>query len=80
MAWYKHAQYLVNKTSDAFDTLHAPGTATPYSGIYRCEGCGHELVSEEKKPLPPQNHRQHEPRHGAIRWRLIVFADHDAKT
>lgn len=77
MALYKYAQCLVPANNNEFDVVHTPGTPTPFSGIYRCEGCGHEVVSEESKPLPPQNHPQHGSHHGAIRWRLIVYAKHN---
>lgn len=79
MAWYKCAEYLQKNRSDGFDTDHVPGAPTPYSGIYRCMGCGREAVSEENKPLPPQNHHQHPNPQGAIRWRMIVYADHEPK-
>jgi hypothetical protein len=79
MARYKYAHFLGALASDAFDQLHTPGSDTPFSGIYRCDGCGREVVAEFKKPLPPQNHHQHLPVQGLIRWRLIVFADHQPK-
>jgi len=73
MALYKKAEYLAQSTSDAFDALHSPGTQTPHSGIYRCEGCGHEIVSEGGKTFPPQNHHQHTVAQGTIRWRMTVY-------
>jgi len=71
-ALYKYPQFL--KTSDhaAFDTILEAATQTPYSGIYRCEGCGHCVTSVHPHPLPPQNHHQHTSQQGRIRWRLIV--------
>jgi hypothetical protein len=72
MAQYKNSQYLSSSSDSAFDTLHNPGASTPYSGIYRCEGCGHEVASNAGNPLPPQNHHQHTTTQGSIRWRLIV--------
>ena len=72
MALYKYQQYLSSSGHTAFDQLHEPGTPTPYSGIYRCEGCGHEVTSVHSHPLPPQNHHQHTYGQGAIRWRLVV--------
>lgn len=79
MALYKADTYLNKSTSDEFDKDHRPGDSTPHSGIYRCMGCGREVVSESGKPLPPQNHHQHNQRQGAIRWRLIAYADHQPK-
>jgi hypothetical protein len=80
MALYNDIKYLVRSSdSTAFDALQNPGALTTHSGIYRCEGCGHEVVSEGGKPLPPQNHHQHPTSQGAIRWRMIVYADHRPK-
>jgi hypothetical protein len=79
MAIYKNGAYLTQSTDAGFDTDSKPGSSTPYSGIYRCMGCGREIVSEENKPFPPQNHHQHSGSQGAIRWRLIVYADHTPK-
>jgi len=74
MAQYKYSQFLSQETSTAYDTLHVPGDNTPNSGIYRCEVCGREVCSNKDNPLPPQNHHQHPAGSGAIKWRLIVFA------
>lgn len=79
MASYKEARFLQQSTSDEFDVDRRPGTAAPFSGIYRCMGCGREVASNEDQPLPPQNHHQHAQGQGVIRWRLIVFADHKPK-
>ena len=76
MALYKSSTYLTQSSDDAFDKIYAPGSQTPHSGIYRCEGCGFEIVSEGAKPFPPQNHHQHSPSQGSIRWRMIVYAQH----
>ncbi|HVY19512.1 MAG TPA: hypothetical protein VHA70_05475 [Bauldia sp.] len=80
MATYKHKNILNQSDSDAFDNLHKPGTTAPLSGIYRCHGCGREVASNQDQPLPPQNHHQHKPAQGEIRWRLAVFADHTEKS
>jgi len=71
MAQYKYGQYLTQVNDSAFDSLHKPGEATPHSGIYRCDGCGREIVSESWKIMPPQNHHQHS-NNTPIQWRLIV--------
>jgi hypothetical protein len=71
MALYKYGQFVTASNHAAFDQLHGPGATAPYSGIYRCEGCGKECVSTVGHPLPPQNHHQHNPAR-AISWRLIV--------
>lgn len=72
MAVYKYLQFLEQNDHAAFDTATSPGTHAPYSGIYRCEGCGKNVASNANEPLPPQNHHQHNASQGTIRWRLIV--------
>lgn len=72
MAIYKFAQYLEHSNHRAFDGIHSPGTPTPHSGIYRCAGCGVNEVSTAGHPLPPQNHHQHRPGLGPIRWQIAV--------
>lgn len=72
MALYKYSQFLAVSNHGAFDAIHNPGAETPYSGIYRCEGCGHEVTSVHPHALPPQNHHQHSLAQGKIRWRLVV--------
>jgi hypothetical protein len=74
MALYKYSQFLTVSQDAAFDSIAGPGTTTPHSGIYRCEGCGKEIAANEGNPLPPQNHHQHGPAQGTIRWRLAVYA------
>lgn len=74
MSSYKYPQYLQFNDSSAFDTLLSPGTIAMNSGIYRCASCGDEIAVNKNNPLPPQNHHQHSPGSGPIRWQLIVFA------
>ena len=70
--YYKNSAYLERNNHQAFDAIHEAGTATPFSGIYRCEGCGKCIVSVNPHPLPPQNHHQHTIQQGRIRWRLVA--------
>jgi hypothetical protein len=79
MALYKDGKYLTQSQDAAFDKDYKPGEAVPHSGIYRCMGCGREAACNQGQPMPPQNHHQHTQNQGAIRWRLIVYADHQAK-
>jgi len=72
MAYYKYPQFLLQEQGSEFDTIHEPGQPTPFSGIYRCEGCGLSVTSVTPHPLPPQNHHQHTTQQGRIRWRLVV--------
>src|ERR1700683_2979625 len=59
MALYKYGNYLTSSTDAAFDAEYKPGDIRPHHGIYRCTGCGHEVVSEAGNKLPPQNHHTH---------------------
>jgi hypothetical protein len=59
MAYYKYSQFLKPLDHAEFDEIRGPGTTTGWSGLYRCEGCGKEVVSTSGHPLPPQNHHQH---------------------
>jgi hypothetical protein len=74
MALYKDGDRLQHSSHSAFDAEHVPGTVVENSGIYRCTACGDEVACNKGNPLPPQNHRQHNPAQGAIRWKLLVFA------
>ena len=82
MAWYRYGAYLDHKMDamPAFDTELAPSTPAPFAGIYRCMGCQREIGIAFNHKLPPEDHHQHNPlTQGAIRWKLIVFADHNPK-
>jgi hypothetical protein len=79
MSIYKYNGFLKRSDEAVFDDAYPLGAATPHSGIYRCEECGREIVSEQDKPFPPQNHHQHNAAQGDIQWRLIVYADHEPK-
>lgn len=72
MAQYKYGTHLFQVSSAEFDKDYSPGERTAWSGIYRCMGCGREVVHTTGHPLPPQNHHQHTYSQGSIRWRLIV--------
>ena len=74
MAQYKYSNYLNHSESAGYDKHYGPGENCANSGIYRCEACGDEIASNKGNPFPPQNHHQHAPGLGAIRWKLIVFA------
>lgn len=73
MAIYKYDQFFSKSSDVKFDTLHEPGEAAPHPGIYRCEGCAHEISTANGHTLPPQNHHQHTTTQGRIRWRLIAW-------
>lgn len=72
MALYKYQRFLSSSAHADFDAIHAPGTSAPYSGIYRCTGCGHEAVSTYGNPLPPQGSHVHRAGQGHISRQMIV--------
>ena len=63
------------KFNSVFDTEYKPGETCEYEGIYKCTGCGKEVTIAGGKTLPPQNHHQHSPGQGDIRWQLFVYAE-----
>ena len=73
MALYKNGDLLKHSDHAAFDAILNSGTQAENSGIYRCVGCGDEIAANKGNPLPPQNHHQHAPGQGSIRWQLLVF-------
>lgn len=73
MSLYKHPSFLTQTNDAAFDATHSPGTPAPHPGIYRCTNCGDEIAIAGGHTLPPQNHRQHQPAKGEIKWRLTVY-------
>ena len=79
MALYKRSGYIIQSEDETFDEEYRPGAVATRAGIYRCSGCGREITSEQRKPLPSQDHHEHNESQGAIRWMLIVYADHRQK-
>ena len=74
MPLIKDSQYLRAGYGVAFDYILSPGFHTPFSGIYRCEGCGFEIAAIRGHPLPPDDHKGHALSCGPIRWRLVAQA------
>lgn len=72
MALYKYTNNLHQSSHGNFDKLYSPGDSTPDPGIYRCTACGDEIGIAKGHTLPPQNHHQHKPGAGPIRWKLLV--------
>lgn len=73
MALFAHTGYLRYFDSTAFTHLHGPGDPSPYSGIYKCVACGHEVACAAAQSLPKIAHPQH-PADRTIEWRMIVYA------
>lgn len=77
MTLFRRSNDVEVSISAEFDREYAPGESPKYSGIYRCRGCGCEVVGEKLKPLPLGDHPRHSPAQGAIRWRLAVAAQQE---
>jgi len=77
MALYKDNRFLT-ETNDpsAFEKEYRVGLAPDHSGIFRCVGCGREVVAEKRRKIPTQNDHQHLPSQGPIVWRMIVSTEH----
>jgi hypothetical protein len=71
---FKHGNLFKQQHGPAFDTVHSPGWRVPFSGIYRCCGCGDEIASNKGTIFPSQSHRQHQAGYGAVRWQLVAAA------
>jgi hypothetical protein len=79
MALYKYKNDVTTSTDDAFDRIYRPGDTTPYSGVYRCQSCAVEIVSEQAKPFPPTRacaDHNRKVTSGTITWRMAVYAQH----
>jgi hypothetical protein len=61
--------------SPMFDKEYEPEGTPIHSGIYRCRGCGYEIIAGADMPLPPPKHHRHSPAQGPIRWRLAVAVE-----
>jgi len=72
MVFFRYRNLVHQTDHQAFDALLQPGEATPFSGIYRCEVCGYDIVSSKGLPMPLNAHHHHALTQGPIRWRLIV--------
>ena len=72
MAIYRYPQFLLRVDHTLFETLHAPGTSAPYSGIYRCHVCGQEIVAMRNESLPAADHHDHVIGDGPMRWQLTA--------
>ena len=48
MALYKHSGYILQSEDEIFDDEYRAGRIATRAGIYRCSGCGREIISEQK--------------------------------
>jgi hypothetical protein len=74
MSLFRRSNDIEVSISPEFDREYEPGQTPVYSGIYRCRGCGCEIVVQGTRPLAVDKHPQHSPGQGPVRWRLAVAA------
>lgn len=79
MVLYKNKAWLTESARATFDKVYDPGDTPDHSGIFRCMGCGREVVGEMERKLPPQNHHQHKTSQGSVRWKLAAYCDASEK-
>lgn len=72
---YKNVNWITKSDDDAFEKIYNPGDTPDHSGIFRCTGCGREVVAEASRSLPTQNHHQHQAGKGDIRWKMAGYCD-----
>jgi len=75
MAQYKYRDNVIQSSSAAFDTRHAPGTIASNPGIYRCAVCGEEIVVRRGRALPQADHHSHQQGQPKIEWQMLVYAE-----
>ena len=81
MSWFIDTS-VVYKGADGnqhWKDVYGPADEVPRSGIYRCLGCKKEVTCNRGDKFPPQNHHQHSPQQGAIKWKLNVLTNTEGK-
>ena len=76
MAQYQNPNFLQKIANVAFNSTYHAGALAPFSGIYRCDVCGHEAVSTVGHHLPAQGLEHTHKVLNPIAWRLIVASTH----
>ena len=77
MSLFRRSNDIEVSISPEFDREYEPGQTPVYSGIYRCRGCGCEIVAVGSRPILAENHPRHSPAQGPVRWRLAVAAQQE---
>lgn len=93
MPYYKDNKYFTPSKSTVFTNLYDVSTLAPISGIYSCTLCGHEIVVDKDRHLPPDGDHgcksettlgvallglQREPK--KFKWRLVAAPKHRNST
>lgn len=53
MPYFNNVDFFEYSDDSVFTTLYDVSTPAPVSGIYRCTLCGHEMVIDKDRNLPP---------------------------
>lgn len=72
MAQYQDISFLFQSPHPVFDIKYPPGAIVSASGIYRCNGCGYEIVIVKGGALPSDSEHGHDFELGFGSWQLIV--------
>lgn len=72
MAYYKDLRLLGRENGDEYDLFYNAGDKAPYTGIYRCAGCGNSRAAYKGDRFPPPNHHDHNALQTKMRWQLVV--------
>ena len=62
MTMFRRSNDVEVSISPEFDKEYEPEATPVHSGIYRCRGCGCEIVAQGSKPFPAENHPRHSGR------------------
>lgn len=68
MPYFNDNKFFTKSSSSVFTELYNVGTTAPQSGIYRCTLCGHEIVVDKGRDLPPDGD------HGCKSERTLMVA------
>jgi len=74
VTFFRRSNDIEVSVSPEFDREYTPGETPSHPGIYRCRGCGCEILADPRNPFPLDDHPRHSPAQGAVRWRLCVAA------
>lgn len=74
MAVYQSADFLFQFSHPSFNSRFSPGMRSPATGIYRCTGCGLEIVTLANERFPYSDKHERCDEFGPVCWRLVVLA------
>ena len=81
MTLFRRSNDVEVSISPEFDREYRPEDTPIHTGIYRCRGCGREIVAEANKPFPPETPGTHRPK-GQFDgdWRSLRSPNHTERS